>query len=275
VTGTYDPLLGLLLQPYGGNADAWGALTNSNLSYIAQSLKSISTLSSAGGTVTLSNTDFAPNQTRQIVFRNVSVQASDLAFVLPPHASWGFFVNDGTSGGYTCTLGVSGGVQLTMQYASVTPWYTNGTDTFTLLAPMDKIPSPVGTVNMAGYTMSNLPTPTLSSHAATKGYVDGQVSPTLNSIGAPTGSVNFASQRIINLASPIDPNDGVNLQSMNGAIAAASLSGVSSVSAAPNTVLAGPETGAASATPVFRQLVGADLTASSVVAQIQAGAVSF
>lgn len=275
MTGTYDPLMGLLLQPYGGNADAWGALTNSNLSYIAQSIKSISTLSSAGGTVTLSNTDFAVNQTRQIIFRNVGTQTSDLAFVLPPHASWGFFVNDGVSGGYACTLGVSGGIQLTMKYATVTPWYTNGTDTFTLLAPLDRIPSPIGTVNMAGYTMSNLPTPTLSSHAATKGYVDGQGSPTLNSIGAPTGPVNFANQRIVNLSSPIDPNDGVNLQALNGAIAAASLSGISSVSAAPNTVLAGPATGAASTTPVFRQLVGADLTASSIIAQIQASAVSF
>lgn len=260
MTGVYDPLGGILLMPYGSNVDAWGSATNSNLTLIMQGIKGISTLSNAGGTVTLSNTDFAVNQTRQIVFKNVSVQGSALTYVIPPHSSFGFFVNSGNSGGFTVSMGVTGGIQLSLPYGAVTPWYTDGTDTFSLLNTLDKVPAPVAFVNMAGYTLSNLPTPTLSTQAATKGYVDGLIStPGLDSIGPPTVAYSFNSQRLINLGGAINGNDAVNLQVLNGAIAAAAISGVSTLTADAGTFLAGPSSGAATGTPAFRRIENSDL----------------
>ena len=77
MTGTADSLLGILLQPYGGNVDAWGGLLNTDaLTLIGQAVKGTATISSAGGSYTLSNTDFVTTQSRMAVWRNVGTQTS-------------------------------------------------------------------------------------------------------------------------------------------------------------------------------------------------------
>lgn len=259
MTGTYDPLTGLLLQPYGGNPDAWGVVINNNLTLIGQALKGVSTISSAGGSYTLSNTDYAVNQTRQQVLRNVGTQTSDLTLIIPPHESWYWAVNDGTSGGYTCSIGVSGGLMVSLPYGRVTPVYSDGVNTFSMLPALNLMPVPTAFIDMDGFTVSNLPTPTLATHAATKAYADSLAAATMDTIAPPTVAFSFNGQRLVNLGSPINPNDAVNLQAMTGAIAAASLSGVSTLTAAANTFLAGPAAGAATGTPAFRAITNADL----------------
>lgn len=266
MTGTYDPLIGVLLQSYGGNEDAWGGLLNNNaLTLIGQAIKGMATISSAGGSYTLSATDGVTNEARMQVLRIVGTQTSALSIIAPPHQGWYWIDNQGVSGGFTCSVGVSGGIFVSLPYGRPTPAYTNGTDFFTLSPRLDKIDVPTAFLNMNSQNISGLLAPTVSGHAASKGYVDSIASPTLNNVGAPTGNVSLAGYRITNLGSPIDANDGVNLQALNGAIAAATLSGVSTLSAAPNTVLAGPASGSAVSTPVFRALVNADIPQDATI----------
>lgn len=267
MTGTADSLLSILLQPYGGNPDAWGGLLNTDaLTLIGQAVKGTATISSAGGTYTLSNTSFVTNEARMAVWRNVGTQTSNLTLVAPPRQFVAWADNAGTSGGFTCSVGISGGLFVSLPYGRVTPVYSpDGVNTYTLAQRLDKIDVPTAFLNLNSQNISGLLAPTVSGHAATKGYVDSIASPTLNSVGAPTGNVDMAGYRLVTLGSPINPNDAVNLQALNGAIAAASLSGVSTLSAAPNTVLAGPAEGAAASTPVFRALVTADIPQDATV----------
>jgi hypothetical protein len=255
-----DPLLGLPLMAYGSFSESWGSnLNNAMITLIAQAVVGLTTISSAGGTYTLSATDYVTNEARKRVIKIVGTQTSNLTMVIPPKQAWYWAVNSGTSGGYTATIGVTGGLQVTLPYGRTTPVFTDGTDTWSMLPRLDQMPVPTAYLDMNGYPVSNLPSPTAATHATTKAYVDALIaSPSLDTITPPTTAYSFGGQRLINLGVAVNPNDAVNLQNLNGAIAAASISGATTTAAA-GTFLAGPSSGAATGTPAFRRIEPSDL----------------
>ena len=88
---------------------------------------------------------------------------------------------------------------------------------------MDNIEAPVANLSLNSQKITNLATPTLSSDAVTKAYVDaiGGLSQTqadaryyqntvvLNNITAPNSSLSLNSNKIINLATPTLSSDAV------------------------------------------------------------------
>lgn len=267
---TADPLLGLSLMNYGAFPEAWGAQLNAaTISGLAQAVVGLTTISTTGGTVTLTTTDYVANESRRRVIKITGTQASTAVLVIPARQAWYWCVHSGTSG---ATIGVSGGLAASLPAGRATPVFTDGTDTWSMLPRLDQMPLPTAFLDMNGYTVSNMPSPTLNSHAATKGYADSIVTPaSLSAVGAPTSAYSFGSQRLTNLAVAIDANDAVNLQVLNGALAAAAISGATTTAAA-GTFLAGPSGGASTGTPSFRRIVEDDLpgggTANVLIGQI-------
>lgn len=252
-----DPLLGVSLMSYGSFSEAWGAQLNAaTISGLAQAIVGLTTVSSSGGTYTLTATDYVANESRRRTIKITGTQTSTLALIIPARQAWYWCVNSGTSG---ATIGVSGGLAASLPAGRATPVFTDGVDTWSMLPRLDQMPLPAAFLDMNGYTVSNLPTPTLSTHAATKGYVDAVVvTPSMDNITPPTAAYSWNSQRLTDLGTAVNPNDAVSLQVLNGALAAASISGATTTAAA-GTVLAGPSGGAAVGTPAFRRLVESDL----------------
>lgn len=70
-------------------------------------------------------------------------------------------------------------------------------------------------INMGGAVITNIGTPTVNTHSATKGYVDSAITTSAATLlplsgGAMTGTLNMNSQRIQNLPTPSLGNDAAN-----------------------------------------------------------------
>ena len=120
---------------------------------------------------------------------------------------------------------------------------TGSTVATTFNLRLDQIAFPTANINLNGYKINNLGTPTLSNDAVTKSYVDSSVggvstsiilqgaisgsgntgsaitttlNKTLDQINAPLSSLNLNSQKIINLVSPVSSTDGANKSYVDG-----------------------------------------------------------
>jgi hypothetical protein len=152
----------------------------------------------------------------------------------------------------------AGGFDLTAKAGEVLAGPQSGGDaqaTFrslqaTDVPPLDSLTAPAGNLSLNNKKITSLATPTVSTDAATKGYIDGIP---LNSIAAPTGSVSLNSQKITSLATPTVSTDAATKGYVDGI----------PYSDTANKVLATPNGSTGSAT--FRAIVGADLPTLNLI----------
>lgn len=113
----------------------------------------------------------------------------------------------------------------------------NGT-TWATLDPLkytlDTLTPPAASLNLNSQKIINLATPTLSTDASTKGYIDTK---TLDTFAAPTASLSLNSQKITNLATPTLSTDATTKAYVDslGQSTAAGISGKGSVVAVSTT----------------------------------------
>lgn len=128
---------------------------------------------------------------------------------------------------------------------NVTGSGTIGTSFATTLAlRLDQIIAPAAAVNLNNQKITNLATPTLTTDATNKAYVDGKtvvltgdvtgsgtvgvsfttnLALTLNQIDAPTAAVSLNSQKITNLATPVAGTDGANKSYVDSTLASSTI----------------------------------------------------
>jgi hypothetical protein len=151
-------------QSLASNSNVWGdPYLNANLDIFDAATTRFATLTSTGGTYTLTNTDY--DSTAEAIAAGLLITGTlgtGMTIVAPARRKMTAIRN--TTTGQTVTWGVTGGVQATVPSLSRAFYYTDGTDAFQL--------TPSYT---ASGRITNLVDPAVASDAATKNYVDGIV----------------------------------------------------------------------------------------------------
>jgi len=82
-----------------------------------------------------------------------------------------------------------------------------------IISSLDTVPPPVGNVSMNGHKITSLATPTTSTDATNKSYVDGK---TLDSLAAAAGDVDINNHKITSLANGAAAQDAANVRQVQG-----------------------------------------------------------
>ena len=162
-------------QSLASNSNVWGdPYLNANLDIFDAATTRVATLTTTGGTYTLTNTDY--DSTAEAIAAGLYVTGTlgtSLTIVAPARRKI-TVIRNVTTGGQTVTWGVSGGVQANVRSLSRAMYYTDGTDAFQLTPSFTESGRITGLID-----------PTTSSDAATKNYVD-------NVIPAASGFFTYA-----------------------------------------------------------------------------------
>lgn len=175
MASTYSEYLRLELIGTGDQTGTWGNTTNTNLgTLLDQAVAGTATIDVTLGDVTLTALNGASDQSRQAILKITGTPVSARNVIAPEQSKWYLVSNDC---GQTITLKGASTTGYEIATGETLLMFWNGTD----FVPGSSTALGYTPVNKAGDTMSGalyLPsaTPTLSTQAATKGYVDSAVS---------------------------------------------------------------------------------------------------
>jgi hypothetical protein len=123
-----DALLKLELMADGENASSWGSKTNTNLSLIAEAIAKKTSISLGSSNVTLSDTQYASNQSRSLAL-DLSGTLSANCDILIPARSKLYVVRNATSGAFAVRVGVTAGTFATIPQNSTAIVWCDGAAT--------------------------------------------------------------------------------------------------------------------------------------------------
>lgn len=175
MASTYSEYLRLELIGTGDQTGTWGSTTNTNLgTLLDQAVAGTATIDVTLGDVTLTALNGASDQSRQAILKITGTPIAARNVIAPEQSKWYLISNDC---GQTITLKGASTTGYEIATGETLLMFWNGTD----FVPGSSTALGYTPVNKAGDTMSGalyLPsaTPTLSTQAATKGYVDSAVS---------------------------------------------------------------------------------------------------
>lgn len=175
MASTYSEYLRLELIGTGEQTGTWGDTTNTNLgTLLDQAVAGTATIDVTLGDVTLTALNGASDQSRQAILKITGTPVAARNVIAPEQSKWYLVSNDC---GQTITLKGASTTGYAIADGETLLMFWDGTD----FVPGSSTALGYTPVNKAGDTMSGalyLPsaTPTLSTQAATKGYVDSAVS---------------------------------------------------------------------------------------------------
>lgn len=175
MASTYSQYLRLELIGTGEQTGTWGNTTNTNLgTLLDQAVAGTATIDVTLGDVTLTALNGASDQSRQAILKVTGTPVAARNIIAPESSKWYLVSNDC---GQTITLKGSTTSGYAIADGETLLMFWNGTD----FVPGSSTALGYTPVNKAGDTMSGalyLPaaTPTLSTQATTKAYVDAAVS---------------------------------------------------------------------------------------------------
>ena len=124
----YTSNLGLTKPANGDNNNAWDVPVNLNYDLIDFALSGATAISTTGGTTTLTSTQGASNQARSAIISVAGVLVSNATINAPATATKIYLVKNGTTGNYTVTFGVTGGVGVLIPQGTWAIVYCDGTN---------------------------------------------------------------------------------------------------------------------------------------------------
>ena len=113
---------GYELMATGEQTDAWGTITNSNLSQINKNITANFAISTTGGTTTLSDSDAAN------LSYTISGTLSSAATIVFPNRGGFYPISNVTTGSYSVTIKTSTGTGVTILQGAQTMVYSDGTN---------------------------------------------------------------------------------------------------------------------------------------------------
>lgn len=155
-------------QAYGDNPDLWGIQNlNTDLDLIDESLDGITSVSTTGGTTTLSVTNYATNQARKRILIISGVLTSNATIVIA-NVEKNYKVKNITTGSFSVTVNTAAGTGYIVPQGYTQGVYCDGSGAGTVL-PMDAAIKISGTAQIIG----NLANGVASTDAATVGQLPG------------------------------------------------------------------------------------------------------
>lgn len=119
---TLTPNLKLTNQTEGGNSNSWGSILDANLEEIDDKLGDVTSISTTGGTTTLTDAQEIVNAIR------VSGTLVSNATIVFSGRGGSWIVENNTTGNFTVTVKVSGQTGVTIDQGGAALVYCNGTD---------------------------------------------------------------------------------------------------------------------------------------------------
>lgn len=154
MASTYSDLLRLEKQANGENDSTWGDKMNVVLELIEDAITGMATISTTGGTTTLSANNSSSDQARMAVIKVTGVLISNATLVIPATVKQ-YVIWNATTGAFTVTLKTSGGVGAAITQGEKVIALCDGTDTSALSYASSTGPTLVGAtftgaVNLSG-----------------------------------------------------------------------------------------------------------------------------
>jgi len=133
---------------------------------------------SGGANITLTSTDYATNQSRNRMLKFTGTMTASISVTIPDTTKWYILWDATTRAGYTLTFKNASGTGVEPTNGQREIVMNDGTDIRKVEAgnTLSSIGAPTDNVDFAGFKAVNLAAPTSTSDAATKAYVDAQIS---------------------------------------------------------------------------------------------------
>jgi hypothetical protein len=161
----------------GENASTWGQpKLNTVIDLIDEAVGGVESISTTGGTTTLTSTNYTSDQARNACLVFTGTLASNAIIVVPNVEKLYLAVNN-TTGSYSLTVKTAAGTGYALR--SGPNWvYCDATNVSGAVPRLDQAPLATASVDLNSQRVTNLGTPSASTDAATKAYVDAAVSTT-------------------------------------------------------------------------------------------------
>jgi hypothetical protein len=180
MTDTYTTTNRLIKQTLASNRGQWGDPNiNTLVDSVDQSLDGYLEVDCSGGSnITLTSTDAAVDQSRNRMLRFTGTMTASISVTIPDTTKWYILWDATTRAGYTLTFKNASGTGVEPTNGQREIVLNDGTDIRKVEAgnTLSSIGAPTDNVSFAGFRATNLGAPTATSDAATKAYVDAQIS---------------------------------------------------------------------------------------------------
>lgn len=191
------------------NEDQWGdPLDNTNKDIVDQAVVGQVTVTATSAVYTLSTTDYATHEANNPYIVVTGTPGMAVTIVTPGRQRL-FEVENQLA--YSATVSVSGGTGVVVPPGATLRLRNDGSNIW-----------PVRVLNFGGNTLSNVGAPTLSAHAATRGWTLGR---SISDFLAPTTALDMAGFRVSNLGAAVNAGDAVSLSVLDAAISGITISG--------------------------------------------------
>jgi len=177
MASTATTRLRLEKQALGENSATWGApKLNTVLDLVDEAIGGVESVAIAGATTTLTSTNYASDQSRNaaLVLTGTLAAASE---IIVPNVEKLYLAVNNTTGSYSLTIKTAAGTGYALR--SGPNWvYCDAVNVSGAVPRLDQAPLATASVDVNSQRVTNLGTPSASTDAATKAYVDAAVSTT-------------------------------------------------------------------------------------------------
>jgi hypothetical protein len=129
MASTATTRLRLERQGFGDNSDSWGTVLNAVLDRIDEAIAGATTVSTTGGTTTLTDEDYIEDESRKAILLVSGTLASNSTIVIPALTKI-YAVSNATSGSFTVTVKTSAGTGVVVPQGTQSFVLCDATDCF-------------------------------------------------------------------------------------------------------------------------------------------------
>jgi len=166
-------------QSLASNRGTWGAPNlNEAFDSIDESLDGYVEIDVSGGSnVTLTTTDYASNEARQRILKFTGTMTASISVIVPDVEKWYIIWDASTRAGYTLTFKNSSGTGVTPTNGQREIVICDASEVYKVESgnTLSSIGAPTADVDLAGYKITTLGSPSVATDAASKGYVDATI----------------------------------------------------------------------------------------------------
>jgi len=131
MASSYSDILRFEKQANGENSTTWGTKLNTVFELVEDSVAGLATVAVTGGTDVLTTNNSATDEARMAILKITGTLTSN-QIIQAPAFSKHYYIGNATSGNFTVTIKVSGGVGVIIPQGSKLEAFTDGTDFFLL-----------------------------------------------------------------------------------------------------------------------------------------------
>lgn len=186
-------------QALGENLNTWGSnRLNDALDRIDEAVGGVQAITISGTATTLTSANYATDQARKAVLVLTGTLTAASTITVPGVEKLYLVVNNTTMGAFSLTIKTAAGSGVSLRSGPQSV-YCDATSVYRASPTLNELPVPTADLAMGGFKLTGLGTPSATTDATTKAYVDAAAS-SVNATGA-AASATAAATSATNAAS--------------------------------------------------------------------------